>query len=211
MSDDLAKIPRDEFEFALWHLNLRTDAESDPNLSSEARAAISGQFDILARAISTLGKLREEGLLQVQADNTMLAVAEGFHATMRIGAYYPDAPRTPPTLAANKKRMHAPHAGRRGGNVQEIVERHARRLWRSGQFLKNNRGTARKIYDAVASEIDSMPNPPKWWKPRVAQALGSEVVEKSKQSLRGEAYQETKRRRMEDIRKRVARIKRQDE
>jgi hypothetical protein len=139
------------------------------------------QFGILDRAIRSLDRLRAEGLLQVQADDTLQAMAEGFSAALRIGAYYPDAPRTPPTSAANKKRMRAPHTRRRGENLQQIIERHARKL--GPELREKPSSTARNIYSAVASEVDSMQNPPNWWKPQATkQVLGSEVFENAKQS-----------------------------
>jgi hypothetical protein len=162
------------------------------------------QFGILDRAIRSLDRLRAEGLLQVQADDTLQAMAEGFSAALRIGAYYPDAPRTPPTSAANKKRMRAPHTRRRGENLQQIIERHARKL--GPELREKPSSTARNIYSAVASEVDSMQNPPNWWKPQATkQVLGSEVFENAKQSLRAETFEETKKRRIEAIRKRLSR------
>lgn len=210
MRDELAKIPTNAFEFALWHLMLRQDAESDPNLSPEARAIMEEQFGILDRAIRTLDRLRAEGLLQVQADDTLQVMAEGFSAALRIGAYYPDAPRTPPTRAANKKRMRVPHTRRRGDNLQQIIERHARKL--GPELRENPSSTARNIYSAVASEVESMQNPPNWWKPRAAKRiLGPEALEDTKQYLRAEAADETKERRIENIRRRISRKIRPDE
>jgi hypothetical protein len=89
---------------------------------------------------------------------------------------------------------------------ESIVLEEARKLWARGEFLNNTRGAARNIYDAVAAEMDLMQNPPKWWKPRAAkQILGSEVLENAKKSLRAETFEETKRRRIEAIRKRISR------
>jgi hypothetical protein len=162
MSDDLAKIPTTEFNFPLWKLRLRLDAESDPNLPEPARAAMLEQFDILDRAIRTLTELSEASLLQTEANRTLQAVAEGLHAAIRIGAYHPDAPSTRPTGTANKKRMRASHAGRRRDEFQEIVCREVKGLWDRRKDLKGDFvATAREICDAVAAEIPGLPKPPK--------------------------------------------------
>jgi hypothetical protein len=62
MSDDLAEIPATELEFGLWLINLRQDAQSDPNLSSEKRTSILRQFDTLSRMIVKLGNLRRRAV-----------------------------------------------------------------------------------------------------------------------------------------------------
>jgi hypothetical protein len=164
MSEDAAKIPTTPFEFALWALILRQEAESDPNLTELMRAAILGQFDILTRAIVTLDNLCAASLSPTEAGRAGQAIAEGLYAAITIGAYHPDAPRTPPTRAANKKRMRATHDGRRGKDVQEIIVRHARQLWDCKKSFKGNaEGTAKKIYDAVTDEIAKLPKVPKQW------------------------------------------------
>jgi hypothetical protein len=165
MSDDLAEIPATELEFGLWLINLRQDAQSDPNLSSEKRTSILRQFDTLSRMIVKLGNLRAAGLLQTEADAALQAIAEGLHATIQIGAYFPDALRTAPTRAANKKRMRTAHSGRRRQDIREIIERHARRLWdRKKSFIGNAEGTAKEIYEAATDEIAKLPKVPKQWR-----------------------------------------------
>ena len=70
------------------------------------RAAILGQFDILNRAIVTLDRLCAARLSQTEAGQARQAIAEGLYAAITIGAYHPDAPRTPPTRAANNVVRH---------------------------------------------------------------------------------------------------------
>jgi hypothetical protein len=162
MSDDAAKIPTTTFEFALWALILRQEAEFDPNLTEPTRAAILEQFDTLSRAIVTLNNLCAASLSQTEAARAGQAIAEGLHAAIRIGAYHPDAPRTPPTRAAIKKRMRATHAGRRRDEFQEIVCREVKELWDRRKDLKGDFvATAREICDAIAAEIPRLPKPPK--------------------------------------------------
>ena len=103
MSEDAAKIPTTTFEFALWALILRQEAEFDPNLTEPTRAAILEQFDTLSRAIVTLNNLCAASLSQTEAARAGQAIAEGLHAAIRIGAYHPDAPRTPPDARGDQR------------------------------------------------------------------------------------------------------------
>jgi hypothetical protein len=182
------------------------------------------QREVLARPSLSLSDRawfeREANNLQAKykevlgAENSPLkdAALRAVASALCLSFYYLGGPqairefRLDQTARARERRMHS------GLEFQTAVDEEARKLWaQSPEFLNNDRGTARNIYSAVAAAIDTKPNPPKWWNPEAeTQMLASEALDKTKQLLRGEVSDETKRRRIEAIRKRISRIHRQD-
>jgi hypothetical protein len=171
MTDDAAKIPTTEREFALWMMNLRVDLQSDPNLSEQTRADLEEHFNLLNGSIVRLMQLHAKEQLQTAAEETLQAIAEALHAAMRLGAYHSDAPRSPPTGAGIRKRMRATYAGRRRDDIQRIVERLAQELWnKNKKFVGNAEATAENIFRDVLQEVANLNKVPKQWRIGLSQS-----------------------------------------
>jgi hypothetical protein len=155
-------IPTDISLFPFWMVNLEQDASSDLNLSDAQRNKMAQNFESLNRAIKDIAKLAAASALQEKANETLQAFAEALGASLRIGAYFPDAPRTKPSQAANRKRVALAHAGRRRDDVHLAIKEEAEALWkRKPSFRRNAEGTAKEIQDMVNARLKKLKKPPK--------------------------------------------------
>ena len=87
-------------------------------------------------------------------------------SAMYVSAYYAGGPRALERVKRdiNKDRVQPAQAARRRDDIQEIIDRHSRELWRRKPLFEGNRGgTATQIYDAVRVEIGTLPQVPKAW------------------------------------------------
>jgi hypothetical protein len=78
----------------------------------------------------------------------------------RIGAYSHGAKKH-----FRRKQVTPAHDARRANVVQEIIEKHALKLWKDKpSFIGNGQGTAREICNAVSNDIATLPKIPIGWK-----------------------------------------------
>jgi hypothetical protein len=181
--------PDDELQFALWLTNLQMDVQSDPAHSDEQRQSLQQQFDALNDGIRTIEACDDMGLKG--------AVAKALYAAICIGALYPTSARMAPKIvgALNKARTQDATEAKRNVNFQSIIEQAARSLWEHKPgFRSKPTATGRDIYDDVARAVEAMPNKPNWW-PR-----------KTPNGGQPETESQAKVRRVEAIRRRVARV-----
>jgi hypothetical protein len=181
--------------------DIQKEVLAKPSLSSYDRAWFEREANNLQAKYKEILAAEDSPL----KDAALRAVA----SALCMSFYYVGGPqaRLDLTARAREERM------RKGLDFQVAVDEEARKLRaRSRGFMNSTRGTARKIYSAVAAKMDSLQNPPEWWKPQAAkQVLGSEVFENAKQYLRDETFEETKKRRIDAIRKRISRTQLQDQ
>ncbi len=168
-------------------------------------------FAGFAREVNNF-QLNYKELIGIENGRLKNAALRAVASALRLSYYYAGGPETAREFRLNQTASARERRNRIGRGFQEVVEKEARKLWaRSPRYLNNARGTARNIYATVAAAIDSLPNPPKWWNPRSATIiLGSEALDNTTQSLRGESNDQTKTRRIEAIRKQISRIGRRE-
>jgi hypothetical protein len=130
------------------------------NLSAEERS----EFETHARSfVDNFGTIIQCGTRE-QSEGA----SQALRSALFVGAYYPGSPKALERLKSelDKSRMEKPRAARRKDNVQEVVKRKARELWRrQPSFKGNNGGTANRIHEAVLAEIGTWPITPTGWKP----------------------------------------------
>jgi hypothetical protein len=185
--------------------DLQQEVLARPNLSSEERA----RFEREAKNL----QVKYKEILSAKNSPLKDAALRAVASALCLSFYYVGGPqairgfRQDQTARAREQKK----VGAR--KFQTIVHDETRKLWgRSEELVNNAHGTARNIYEAVAAEMNSMPNPPKWWTAGATiQLLGSEVIGKTNQSLRGDVSKEAKKRRIEAIRKCISRAHRADQ
>jgi hypothetical protein len=184
---------------------LQQEVLARPSLSSSDRAWFQREADNLQAKYKEILSAENSPL----KDAALRAVA----SALCLSFYYLGGPQAVREFRLGQTARARERKKLSGREFQTIVLDEARKLWALTEELVNNaHGTARNIYDAVAAEIDSMQNPPKWWKARAArQHLGPEVLDNTKKSLRDETIEETIRRRVEAIRKCIYRSQRLDQ
>jgi hypothetical protein len=180
--------------------DIQQEVLASPRLSSSDRIWFEREANNL--------RLKYKEILSAKNSRLKDAALRAVASALCLSYYYAVGSQAMREFRIDQTRSARERRERSGREFQAIVREGARKLWaRNPEFVDNLRGTARSIYDAVAAEMDSMQNPPKWWKPTAGQQiLGSQVFENAKQSLRAEINDLAKRRRIEAIRKCLSRM-----
>ena len=170
-------------------MDLSETIQADPALSADVRGLLEREIRSLLHHFSTIEALDDEGL----RETGLQAIA----SALQVGSYISISPKILPKLLAalEKVRSKPMHRGRSRPDIQAIIELNVRTLWKKNKnFIGEPSGTARYIYKDVAAEIEPLTKVPEWWKPRA-----------------DETGEGTIARRVDVIRKRVARMTWPDE
>lgn len=130
------------------------DVVAEANLSVKERAAFEAEAQTF---IFNFGKI-----IRIKEDKLRNSIFEALKSALFVSSYDAGGPVARQRL--DRARTERARAARKRNDIQEIVAREAKELWkRKPKFKGNSGGTANEICDAVVAAIGLLPKQPKGW------------------------------------------------